>query len=537
MYSLLSPAIVLMPDLRAGLGSIWRSARLDALVAYGEGPHVMSLTLLMLALLAFHVAMEKGGALRVCLAAVAIAAVALTNWLGTFALALLIASYLMSLGVKARWLRTALIGVIAYTLAVTWIPPSTIRGISYNAQYVVGSYPLGWKQLLLGTLVLGMAVALRWALARAGVSLFVRVASLFTIFPLALVLADVRLGISLMPQARRYHLEMEMGLLMVVAFAGASLIARFHKSAKIGWAVAAMALGVAQVRNYRAEARRLIQPIDVTRTVEYQVSTMLDHRFPNQRIYTAGSTAFWLSAFSDNLQVGGGFDQGIVNRLIPKLDFGIPFTQHDGPRTATWLRVLGAQAVLVSGPQTRDSYKDWHDPGKFAGLLPEIWRNGDDVVYSVPQRSASLAHVIRPEHVVRRTPLNVEDDQPIQPLAAGLEDTALPSTQFEWISPSEARIMSQVEPGQLLFVQITYHPGWHAAVGGEGRAIQSDALGFMIIDPVCHGPCEVKLRFNGGTEMALARATTVLAILGCVAWLAYERRRRSLPSGGTGDGV
>ena len=38
-------------------------------------------------------------------------------------------------------------------------------------------------------------------------------------------------------------------------------------------------------------------------------------------------------------------------------------------------------------------------------MLPELWREGDDVIYGVPGRAtASLAHIIPPEAAVRHMP-------------------------------------------------------------------------------------------------------------------------------------
>jgi hypothetical protein len=75
----------------------------------------------------------------------------------------------------------------------------------------------------------------------------------------------------------------------------------------------------------------------------------------------------------------------------------------------------------------------------------------------------------------------------------------------------------------LLWVQVTFHPGWRAS---GNRFIERDALGFMVIDPACSGPCEVTLRFDGGREMQAARAVTWMTLLVGLAWIGYERLRR-----------
>ena len=243
--------------------------------------------------------------------------------------------------------------------------------------------------------------------------------------------------------------------------------------------------------------------------------------------FAAGSVQFWLAAFADNPQIGGGFGQGINNPENPVFTFGIPYVSGDGERSAMWLRVLGVQALVVSEANGRDSYKQaWSDPNKFHGVLPELWREGGDVIYGVPQRSSSLAHVIGPDDVAPRSPVNVLDAEPIQKLSAALQDPSLPLAGMRWVHPAEARISATLKPGQLIFAQESYHPGWHATVNRESRPIRRDGLGFMVIEPRCNGACEIDLAFDGGTEMRVAYGLRILGIAGALAWMLLWLRNR-----------
>jgi hypothetical protein len=226
--------------------------------------------------------------------------------------------------------------------------------------------------------------------------------------------------------------------------------------------------------------------------------------------------------------VGGGFDQGHINPEIPILKFGIPYTEGDGATTAMWLRLLGAEAVIVSGPGSRDAYpNDWHDPDKFKGVLPELWRDGGDAIYGVPQRSMSLAHVILSTDVVSRPPDRVEDVEPVQKLNTALENPALPIADFTWKSQSEAAVSATLQPEHLVMVQVSHHPGWRAWVNGSPRPLRRDGLGFMIVEPQCSGPCQIRLLYDGGTEMRIAQwvsaATAILLLIACV-WQFRPRR-------------
>jgi len=73
-YSVVAPSALLVPEIAGDMGTAFGSRRLHALVRYGEGPHVMAMTLLPVALVAFHWALRKRRPVAVYGAAVALAA-------------------------------------------------------------------------------------------------------------------------------------------------------------------------------------------------------------------------------------------------------------------------------------------------------------------------------------------------------------------------------------------------------------------------------------------------------------------------------
>ena len=82
-------------------------------------------------------------------------------------------------------------------------------------------------------------------------------------------------------------------------------------------------------------------------------------------------------------------------------------------------------------------------------------------------------------------------------------------------------IRTTMAPSQALFVQISYHPGWRALVDGQQRPIRPDGLGLMIIEPGCSGACDVRLVYNGGREMLMARWLSAAALLLMIIWAGY----------------
>ncbi|MCW5978279.1 MAG: hypothetical protein KIT09_09390 [Bryobacteraceae bacterium] len=527
-YSLFAPSAALAPVVARDMGSAFASRRFHALVFYGEGPHITSMALIPLALLAFHHAMTRRTPVRTYVAALAIAAVALTNWLGAFALGAGLLCYLLAFhGGRLKALGwAALIGVIAYALASPWIPPSTIAAIRRNSQYTVGHYPLTAMHLLYGALLAAALILLWRLLAKRRAAAFVQFALLFAVVMGSIALTAYWFGIYLVPQPERYHLEMDMGITLGAVFALCSIAGRLPRPARWAGMGLVVILGAVQLDEHRYMARKWVEPLDIRTTMEYQVARWLQENMPERRVFAAGSAKFWMNAFADNPQLGGGFDQGITNPRIPMVTFGIPYTEGDPETCRTWMRAYGIDAAVVSGPNTRDAFRDYRDAGKFAGVFDEAWRDGADAIYIVPRLRRSLAHVVRPTDIVTAVPEYFPNVEPLKKYEAALEDASLPEARLEWRSPHAALITASVAPDQALSVQITHHPGWRASVAGEPRRVTADGLGQIIVEPECDGPCPVELVYDGGLEMRLAYLLCASALLAGGAWRVVAARRR-----------
>ncbi len=529
LYSLFSPSALLTPSVAADLGGFFGARRLQALVQYGEGPHVTSMFLLPVAIVALDVALRKARPVSTLVAAVAAMSVVLTNWIGTVALALAVVAYLLAKSEDRSirtWVRAAGIGGLSYALAATWIPPSTLFAIQRNAQIVLGSYEIGVKQWLYWALVLVAVFAVRYSLRRARVSEFAQFWALFFLLCGSLPLTAQWLGIYILPQPERYHLEMEMAVCFLAAIVAGEMWRALGLRGKLVITLLMLLVVAHQVQQYRSYAGTLIRPIDVTGTVEYQAARWLDENLPGRRVFLSGSLRFWLSAFADNPQFGGGVDQAMTNPWLAMTSHGITATTGNGEETVLWLKAYGVRAIAVGGAESREVYKDFRDPAKFEGVLPQLWRDGDDVIYGVPSRTKSPARVIRYQDLMERAPAGFSDLAPLIPFVAALENPDLPLAKFVWLSPHQARIVAELRREHLIATQMSYHPGWRTWVNGEPRRIFPDKLGLMTIETKCEGRCEVRLLYDGGAEMRLAGFAGVAAVLGILAWLAADWRSR-----------
>jgi hypothetical protein len=499
VYSVVSPSALLVPEVAGDIQGMWNDRRLQVLVFYGEGPHIASVALLPLALLCFEIARVKRRPEWDFLAAISLAAVVLTNWLGAFALAALMVSHLL---MAKAWVRAACIGAFAYAIASPWIPPSTLAAVRLNAQ-TVGHYENSYTALL-------------WSLPVAVVGLFLlRKMPVWVVFSVLMgvpALMGYWFHIDLLPQPHRYHIEMDLGLCFAVVLAVMKWI-----PARVRVQVICAVVLICSWRAYRLQrfAHGLIQPVEIASTIEYRSAQWFREHMPGERVLTAGTVEFWLNAFGEMPQFGGGFLQGVIN---PEFRVGSYFITAlpDGPGAILWMKAYGVHAVEVNGPHSHEVYKDFVAPKKFDGILEELWRSDDDVIYRVP--GDSLAHVMPRDALVKKPPINGLDTVELQRFVDALGRSA----RFEWHGTHVATIDAALSAGDVVSVQENYHPGWHA---DKGRIFR-DGLGLMAIEPQCSGDCRITLTYDGGAEMLIATWTSRIALVGGLVWIWISRRRR-----------
>lgn len=514
----LSPSAWLIAGVRADLGGWLGSRRLQVLVGWGEGPHVTAIALLPLALLAIHVAAEKKRPGWIALAAVATAAVPLANWLAAFALAIGVLCWFAA-GFEldgSKLCRVALVGVLAYCLAAPWIPPSTIAAIQENARTIEGDYRGVYTQLplRLGIALLALLLvklSMRRLRAPAGLQLAV----LFSLATGGIALAGASFGVAVVPQPQRYHIAMELGGALALGLAGGLALDQLRPRARWIALGAIILMAIPALREARRVARdSLIRPVSIEQTAVFKIAGALRGQ---DRVMAQGSAAFWMNAFHDTPQLAGGFDQGVTNQANRVAVYTITTDDGAGDRAAEisllWLKALGVHKLAVGGAKSGEHYKPFRNPRKFDGVLEAIWREGDDYAYRVPQRSRSLARVIRRGDAVARKPVHGLDVDPLRAYVQALDDPGLPLAEFRWLSSRAARITATLAPEHVLSLQMSHHPGWRATVNGSARELTEDGLGQMLLEPDCAGSCTVEIAYDGGSEMLAARALQILGVV------------------------
>jgi hypothetical protein len=525
LYSLVSPSAFLIPDIRRDLGSLLWDQRLHTMAGYADNQNVAALTLLPLAILALDVALEKRKPIYFVAAAVALAAVPLTNWPGAIALTFAVLAYGLSqpaAGALRRWAIIAAIGTLAYALAMPWIPPSTVFATQADTQ---GFAPVNrftpHHLLYAGALAAGAWVLMRLT-AAARTPRYLRFFVLFFFFMAGITLGWYWSGVTLLAQPHRFHLAMEMGFTLALVFAVRLLFQRWT-ALREPVAVAFAVLCIFQFVQYRSYARRLIRGIDMTQTSEYKTALWFDRNMRDSRVMVPGSTTFWLNVFTDTPQLTGCCPQGVLNQTARVADYGI-MTDLTAENRALensllWFKALGVRAVAVSGPRSTEVYKPFYHPHKFEDRLPKRWQDGDDAIYEVPWRYYSIAHAMEPGDLVQRTPAHGADTDPLIAYVAAIERPEAPELDVHWRNNETIEITGNLKPSQIVSVQENADAGWHAAMDGAPRRVFADKLGLLTVVPNCSGNCTIELHYDGGLEMRLAHWINRAAVAGSLVWL------------------
>jgi hypothetical protein len=534
-YSIVSPTCLLVPSVALDVDGVLGPRRLIALVNYGEGPHLTSMCLLALGIGLLHVAFEKRRPWWWMAAALGLAAAPMSNWLGGMALAMGLAAYLFA-GLPAGektlpiLLRTGALGLWAYAMAMPWLSPATIAVIRANAPRVANNFRADNRQHLF---VAGVAVAFllaAWAMERWKLARPTRFAYLASLITGCAALGRYWYKLDLLPQADRYHLEMDMFLWVALVFSIWPLVRWMGKRLErwhiVGICAILMIACTPIVKKQRRTARWEERPIKIETTVEYKVAKWLDAHMPGARVFAPGTIGFWLNAFSDAPQITGGFDNGISNPYVPGVIFHV-YAGSSQQTLADLLRVYGCDAMIGGGKDSAEFYHPISHAEKLRGLK-ELWRDGGDAIYDLPRRR-SLAFVMRPGDLVMR-PLAQYGWSMLDPYLAAMENPEYPPAKFQWRSPADAVITATMQPDQVLSVQVSWDPGWSAYSGGKLIPIGSDKLGEMVLEPHCSGACSVELQYDGGTEGRIARVLSLLALAGGLGWIlvAIWRKRSGL---------
>ena len=534
-YSLLSPAYGLFPAVEKDRGIVQLPWRIQVLAKYGEGPHNTGLALMPLALLAAWRAGKTRGYPPILLAALSLAAVALTNWVSALALAMACLLLLLAAFQEPhfRAWRTLAAAALAYLLACFWLTPTFVRTIAFNWPADSFGYRFGSRQqMLLFGMVLG-ALLIAFLFRRLHGSFYLCFVTLCAFTFGWLATAWYVYGLDTIPESRRYALEFELFLLVAIAEALRLALSRPNPTVRLcaaGAAGVALLVGLPQLWAYTTQKAALWKPAPREQTVEYRLAQWLAQHPSSGRVFASGGLRFRLNSWFDIPQVGGGFESGLRNRMPVDLAYRIRTAKELRPGreaqdTVTELKALGVDYVVVHGPNSKEYYRDFERPERLAEMLPVAYREADDTIYRLA--APRLAQPVTPEEL----PGKVAEHRPwvLEPYVAAMEDTGRPLLRTRWQDPGTLVLDGEVPPGHLLALRVNYDAGWRATQNGQEIQTAEDRLGYLVLHAAASPAAHIELRYRGTREQR------VMAALSATAWIAalvaLWRRRWSLVAG------
>lgn len=524
--ALVSPVFLAIP---------WRSPHrapwhLWVLLGTGEGPHMSSLALLPFALAFAWLALEKRRTAFVAAAAMWCALAALTNFYGAVALAIFYPILVWSVWVAHRdnrvWLRAAAIPALAYGLSAFWLTPSYLRITIENLRYVSSPGSTLSVVLFAVAIVLFAALSLLGASGKPEQAYAVFLCG--SVLCLGLNVAGHFHNFRVIGEAHRLAAELDLAMIMACVEVLRRLWNWRATAPSRVWAVRSMAAMVVLfalwgARHYVRHAWELYPAeSDYQERVEYRMSDWIARHLPQARTEVSGSIRFWWDTWHDLAQVGGGSEQGLLNQALPDAQWAV-MTGSDPETAVSWLKAVGADAVIVPDAQSQEMYHDFVHPYKFAGVLPVLYDDHQgNVIYQVPRRYASLARVVDAARLHGLQPLwphwSVEA---LQAYAAVVEQGPDAPTATAWQGTDAMRVHARVEQGQSVLVQVTYDPAWHAHLNGKPLPVHPDALHFSAIDAP-PGDDEIAFVFEMPLENRIGWAITLLSLAIAVGILAFD---------------
>jgi hypothetical protein len=528
-YSLTSPSQIIVPDAEFSFRHLWDARRLFIVAQWDDTPHLAALALLPLTILFLVLSIRRRRAPYYAVLVLLIAGMALATDFGPTEVLIAAVCLIPVFPRKDYGRNTALvisIGLLAYAIIVPFLPPSMLLAIRRASANAEGGWTAG-SLTALAIVTLGWIVLWR-VLDHWTTDWKLRFFAFFAYLTGSLPIVAAYLHRQFLPQPGRYKLEMEMAIALLIVFGLRPIVERAPPALKAGLLFLFLALAGEQIVSHRQYAKNILQPADLTQTIEYRTATWVNQNLPGIRVMLPGSIAQWADDFGDLPQFSGSSWSQAYNQVqqrgLAAVHNGGDTPLQDARVSLDWLKAFGVGAVAVSGPNSHEYWKPFAHPAKFEGLLPVLWREDDVTIYCVPQLTASLAHVMAESTIVSLPPAGPRDTDAIEKYVAALDDPSMAPAEFHWVGPNSIQIRTMASHGQAISVQISYHPGWHAKVGSRTTDLHSDGLGLMWLRPECSGPCEIQLDYNGGWELRLCRYLSFAAMVLSLSVLLRRRR-------------
>lgn len=525
-----SPIYILLPHYIHGAVPNLEPHRLSVLMRYGEGPHMSALACLPWALGSAWLALRYRHAGWLSVAAVMAALVVSNNFYGALALAMsfpfLVWAVWMVEGDRQVWIRSVVLGLLAYGLTAFWLTPSYIRITVENLRLVAQPGNRWSIWVALAYVLLYGVVSWWWARRRPDRVFTAFLAGVTGYFALD-VMGSYYFGYRVAGEPSRLAPELD---LWVVLSTAAALVWLSRRPKTNRWIpVAAGAVVFLGALPYFNNPRNLFWPYpDPKQRIEYQWTEWLARNTPDDRVNVAGSIRFWYNTWFDITQLGGGSEQGLINPLTVQAQIETNLGQ-DPQLAILWMQCLGTDSVLVNYPDSAEIYHDFQFPKKFERHLEVIRDDGKgNILYRIPRKAPGLARVVERDRIMALPAMSYLSQPDILPAYAGqVESPSAPAASSHWIGVDQLRVKARLEPGQAVVVMESYDPAWHAYREGAALRILRDPLGQMLVEAPA-GESEIVLRFETPLENRVGAGISGLSAVLILILIYSAMRRKSL---------
>ncbi len=538
-WTLWSPGYALFEQLDTDRGLAQLPWRMQVLMKYGEGPHNTGLALLPLAILAAWLAAARPGFWRILLAALAMMAVTLSNWIAAVALAWCMLAMLLAGARTFAWtnfraVRLLASAALAYLLSSFWLTPTFIYTMAFNWPKDAYEYRFQPQQAWMLVGLPAGALLIRLLFLRSRQSFWLCYLALCAFGFTWITAGFYRFGYNTLPESRRYAMEFELFLLLLCVEAIRQAVRHrwlLVQAAGVALLLAAITLGAGQVKRFALTAYEPLYPIPPSQTAERRTIEALRALQPVGRAAVSGGARYRLNAITAIPQLGGTFESGLNDRRPVDLFYRARSSARSQPgnegRDSAWmLSALGAQYVAVHTSASSEYFRDTRLPEKYDGLLPLVYGSRGDRIYRVPY--SGLFHLILPGETVSRSPLS-EGAGALHSYLAAIHDPRRARPYAFWPTRSRVEMSVAVPPGHLLATQINFHHGWRVTQDGRAVPTSSDALGFLLARVTPSSSSHIVLQFRASLETRLFGWLSLAAwlmSLGFVAREAWRARRR-----------
>lgn len=462
------------------------TTKLNALIRYGEGPHMTALAWLPMALAFTWLSLKRSSNAWGVAAGIASCMVVSNNFYGATALAMFYPFLVWALWLESRgysiFFRALLPPLIAYGFAAFWLTPSYVKLTLRNMQFVSDKGNLWSQWIALAAIVAFLSISNRmdrkkkldpWHTFLAGSALLFSINSI----------GNQWLNFRVIGEPMR--LLPELDIIYIFLIVGLAIWLWERKALWSRLALFAGLLGLTAIHfNYLRHHRAIFpDPTDYKPSIYYKIPAWIQANHPQARTYVTGAVRFWYNTWHDLFQLGGSSEQGLQNPIVMPSQWEI--VMGDDPKIAIpWMQILGVDLVATHGKNSKEWYHDFLYPNKFEGALPALYDDGEDNrIYQIPRRYRSLARVVD-RGAYEKLPVvrNQADKEYLDLYVKVFEEGPEAPTTTSWRGTDALRVVAQAAPGQTLIVQVTHDSHWRASTNLGLLPTSTDKLGFIRID-------------------------------------------------------